>query len=212
MDDFVIPAKTRKKLEERTIQFLKIAEKYNLYFKQSKYNFDVKEIPILKVVVERKEVQMEKNKVKAVKEWKNPTKIKEVKIFLGFVNLYQCFIKNLYHMAKPLNKLKRKKEWKQDNEYQKAFKELKDKITNQLILTFLKKEGKFRVETNTSGYAIEEVLSQEQERKWKPITFLSRIIQLAERNYEIYEKELLTIVKALTKQRQYLSIGCHREI
>jgi len=33
MDDFVIPAKTMEKLEERIIRFLKIAEKYNLYFK-----------------------------------------------------------------------------------------------------------------------------------------------------------------------------------
>jgi len=33
MDNFIIPAKTMKELEERTIQFLKIAEKYNLYFK-----------------------------------------------------------------------------------------------------------------------------------------------------------------------------------
>jgi len=33
MDDFVIPAKMMKELKERTIQFLKIAEKYNLCFK-----------------------------------------------------------------------------------------------------------------------------------------------------------------------------------
>ena len=33
MDNFVIPAKIMKELEERTIKFLKIAEKYNLYFK-----------------------------------------------------------------------------------------------------------------------------------------------------------------------------------
>jgi len=33
MDDFVISAKTKKKLEEKTICFLKIAEKYNIYFK-----------------------------------------------------------------------------------------------------------------------------------------------------------------------------------
>jgi len=32
MDDFVIPAKTRKELEKRTIQFLKIVEKHNLCF------------------------------------------------------------------------------------------------------------------------------------------------------------------------------------
>jgi len=33
MDDFVIPAKTMKELKERTIWFLKIAEKHNLCFK-----------------------------------------------------------------------------------------------------------------------------------------------------------------------------------
>jgi len=33
MDDFMIPAKTMEELEERTIRFLKIAEKHNLYFK-----------------------------------------------------------------------------------------------------------------------------------------------------------------------------------
>ena len=33
MDNFVIPTKTMKKLEERIIQFLKITEKYNLCFK-----------------------------------------------------------------------------------------------------------------------------------------------------------------------------------
>ena len=48
------------------------------------------------------------------------------------------------------------------------------------------------------SHIIGGVLSQEQ-GKWKPITFLSRIIQPAERNYEIYDKELLAIMKALTK-------------
>jgi len=60
------------------------------------------------------------------------------------------------------------------------------------------------VETDTAGHAIEGVLSQEQEGKWKPITFLSRTMQPAERNYEIYDKELLAIVEALVKWRQYL--------
>ena len=57
---------------------------------------------------------------------------------------------------------------------------------------------------DASGHTIGGVLSQEQEGKWKPIAFLSRTMQLAKRNYEIYNKELLVIVKALTKLRQYL--------
>ena len=51
IDNFIIPAKMRKKLEERTIQFLKIVEKHNLCFKWSKLHFDVEKIPILEVVV-----------------------------------------------------------------------------------------------------------------------------------------------------------------
>jgi len=51
IDNFVIPAKTKKELGEKTIQFLKVIEKHNLCFKQLKYNFDTKEISILEVVV-----------------------------------------------------------------------------------------------------------------------------------------------------------------
>ena len=88
MDNFIIPPKTRKKLEERTIWFLKIAEKHNICFKQSKCDFNIEEISILGVVVGWEEVQMENNKIKAVKEWKTPTKIKEVENFLEFANFY----------------------------------------------------------------------------------------------------------------------------
>ena len=112
MDDFVILAKTIKELEKRMIRFLKIAEKHNLCFKQSKCDFNMKEIPILGVIVGKGQVQMKQDKVKAVKEWKMLTKIKEVESFLGFVNFYQRFIQNFSHTVKLLNDLKEKKEWK----------------------------------------------------------------------------------------------------
>ena len=89
MDNFIILVKTMKELEERTIHFLKIMEKHNLCFKRSKCDFNIKEILILGVVIGREQVQMEVNKVKVVKEWKTPTKIKEVENFLGFANFYR---------------------------------------------------------------------------------------------------------------------------
>jgi len=88
MDDFIIPAKTMEELEERTIRFLKIVEKHNLCFKRSKCNFNMKEIPILGVVVGKEQVKMEQEKIKAVKEWKTLTKVKDVESFLGFANFY----------------------------------------------------------------------------------------------------------------------------
>jgi len=76
---------------------------------------------------------------------------------------------------------------------------LKQKITTQPVLVLLRRKGKFRVEVDASGHTIKGVLSQEQEGKWKLVAFLSRTILSAERNYEIYDKELLAIVKALDK-------------
>ena len=130
IDNFVIPAKMMKELEEQTVQFLKIAEKYNLCFKWSKCNFNIEEIPILGVVIGREQVQMENKKVKAVKEWKTLTKIKEVESFSEFANFYWQFIKNFSYTARSLNKLKGKKKWNWTEEHQEVFKELKDKITS----------------------------------------------------------------------------------
>ena len=68
MDDFVIPAKTMKELEERIVWFLKIVEKHNLCFKRSKCDFNIEEIPILGVVVGKGQIQIEQEKIKVVKE------------------------------------------------------------------------------------------------------------------------------------------------
>jgi len=94
IDNFIIPAKTKEELEERTIQFLKIAEKYNLCFKQSKCDFDMEKIPILGVIVGKEQVQMEQEKIKAVKEWKTLTKTKDVESFLEIhklLHVMECF-------------------------------------------------------------------------------------------------------------------------
>jgi len=43
----------------------------------------MEEIPILRVVVEKGQ-----EKIKTVKEWKIPTRVKDIKSFLGFANFY----------------------------------------------------------------------------------------------------------------------------
>ena len=70
----------------------------------------MEEIPILEVVVGKGQIQMEQEKIKAVKKWKIPTRVKDVESFLGFTNFYRHFIQNFSHTTKPLNKLKGKKE------------------------------------------------------------------------------------------------------
>ena len=63
------------------------------------------------------------------------------------------------------------------------------------------------VEADSSNFALGAVLSQRQNDKWHPVAYLSKSLTEAERNYEIYDKELLAIMTALSKWRHYLLTG-----
>ena len=52
----------------------------------------MEEIPILGVIVGKGQVKMEQEKIKTIKAWKTPMKVKDIKSFLGFTNFYQRFI------------------------------------------------------------------------------------------------------------------------
>jgi len=65
----------------------------------------------------------------------------------------------------------------------------------------------YRLETDASDYALGAVLSQKQDDKWHPVAFLSKSLNEAERNYEIYDKRMLAIMVALDEWHHHL-LGC----
>ena len=59
-------------------------------------------------------------------------------------------------------------------------------------------DKKMRIEVDMSDYAIGRVLSMEcEDRLWRPVTFLSKLLNKTERNYEIHDKEMLAIIRGL---------------
>jgi hypothetical protein len=55
-----------------------------------------------------------------------------------------------------------------------------------------------RIETNASSYATGAVLFQKApDQSWRPIAFLSQSMNQAERSYNIWDKEMLAIIRAL---------------
>ena len=120
-------------------------------------------------------------------------------------NFYRRFIPGFAKVAKPLTELTGKKEWKWKDEEKDVFNKLKNKMMNPPILAIPDSKRKMRLETDASEYAIGGVLSQQQEdNSWKSIAYLSRTMNETERNYEIYNQELLAIMEGLKQWRQYL--------
>ena len=85
-------------------------------------------------------------------------------------------------------------------EQQSSFEKLKVAIATASILVVVDPRKPFVVETDASASAVGVVLLQDGH----PITFESKKLNNAQRNYSAYERELYAIVHALKKWRHYL--------
>ncbi|KAI3655287.1 hypothetical protein MP638_001659, partial [Amoeboaphelidium occidentale] len=130
-------------------------------------------------------------------------------MFLGFVNFYRRLIPQFATKTQPLTDLLRKDSqflWQEQQE--NAFKILKESFREDLLLLHPQDHKPFIVETDSSDYGIGGVLSQFDDQKvLRPVAFYSRQLNSAERNYEIYDKELLAVHDCFKEWRHYLQGG-----
>ncbi len=142
---------------------------------------------------------MDPVKIAGIVEWPTPTKKRELQLFLGFMNFYQKFIKNYLKVIRALTQLTGNAEWTWGKVQNQAFQELKKRMAEDIILTIPTDEDPFRVKADASEGAVGAVLSQKQNGVWRPVAFMSKVLTAMERNYEIYDKELLVIMLTLSK-------------
>src|SRR6202034_1246488 len=138
---------------------------------------------------------------------------KEVQSFLGFVNFYRRFIKDFSQHARPLFDLTKKDvSWRWTEEEQSAFSSLKGAVTSAPILSSPDNSRPFRIEADSSDFATGAVLSQEssEDDKWHPVAFLSKSLSPVERNYDIHDKEMLAIIRAMEEWRHFLEGAEHQ--
>ena len=165
------------------------------------------------MIISQDSVKMDPVKVAGVMEWPIPSNRKEVQSFLGFTNFYRRFIQGFSHLARPLFDLTRKDtDWRWGAEEQSAFNSLKERITMAPILALPDNSRPFRIEADSSDFATGAVLSQQspEDNKWHPVAFLSKSLSPVERNYEIHDKEMLAIVRALEEWRHFVEGAEHR--
>ena len=189
-----------------------ILEKYDLYLKPEKCAFEQTEIEFLGVTVGNGKIQMDPSKVQAIKNWSTPKNPTDVRAFLGFTGYYRYFIEKYSLLARPLLDLTKKSvEWHWGKPQEDAFQTLKLKMCNKPVLMQPDFNKRFYLQTDASGYSMGAILSQEGEQpsksttpKLHPIAYYSATFTSAERNYDIYERELLAVMKSLAHWRPYL--------
>src|SRR5882724_826435 len=197
MDNILIfGSQTQEQHREIVVRVLDILCKHSLYLRAEKCTFEQPTVKYLGLVLSEGRMEMDPVKVAGVRDWPTPRNVTKVHSFVGFVNFYRRFIQDFLHVAKPLHQLTKKgEEWRWANEEQASFEELKRLITSTPILVQPNQDTPFRLETDASGYATRALLSQLcNDGKWHPVGFTSKGLDSAERNYEVHDKELLSVI------------------
>ena len=165
-----------------------------------KCEFEVTRTKYLGFIIDVREgIQMDPEKIRAIQEWKAPTSVRGVQAFLGFANYYRKFIRNFSGTVAPLVRLTKKDApflWGPDA--QTAFDRLKEMFIRQPILLPFDPDRTTVLETDSSGYCVGGILSQyDDEGLLRPCAYYSKKLSPAECNYEIYDKEMLAIIRCL---------------
>ena len=101
-------------------------------------------------IVSHEGVKVDPNKIKAIKEWKFPTTIKQFHRFLGLTGYYHKFVKNYGRIVAPLTKLLNKHEFSWNPEETKAIEHHKEEMCLSMVLPTLDFTKAFIVECDAS--------------------------------------------------------------
>jgi hypothetical protein len=185
---------------------LKALEEAGLQLDIKKCEFETTEVTYLGMIVSTTGVRMDPSKINTIVDWEAPGCVKELQAFLGFSNFFRCFIRGFSRIVRPLITLTRKSvtfHW--SNACQQAFKSLKFCFVCAPILRHLDPERGVVVECDASDYVSSGILSQHDDQGiLHPVAFMSKKYDPAEYNYEIYDKELLAIVRCFESWRSEL--------
>ncbi|GJS50534.1 putative nucleotidyltransferase, ribonuclease H [Tanacetum coccineum] len=208
MGDFSVFGNSFDHCLKNVENMLKRYEETNLVLNWEKCHFMVKEGFVLGHKVSGAGIEVDKAKFEAISKLPYPTNVKAIRSFLGHAGFYKRFIKDFSQVARPMTQLLVKDAaFNFSEECIQAFDKLKRELTQAPIMIKPNCSLPFEVMCDASDYAVRAVLGQRIDKYFKPIHYAKKTINEAQENYTTTKKELLAVVFAFDKFRQYLVLS-----
>ncbi|KAK1618191.1 hypothetical protein QYE76_023708 [Lolium multiflorum] len=190
IQDLLAKGKNLEDHVQHVREVLCILRHEKLFANLPKCHFAQNKLVFLGFVVSANGIEVDSSKVEAIHNWPTPTNVGQVRSFHGLAGFYRRFVKDFSTIACPLNELTKKNVpfvW--GKAQQKAFDELKKRLTEAPLLALPDFTKTFEIECDASGLGIGGVLMQ----NGKPVAYYSEKLDGARLNYPIYDKELYAL-------------------
>jgi len=225
LDDILVFSDNEEDHIRHVKEVLDRLREFKLYVKLDKCEWHTDRTEYLGYIIAPEGVSIDPSRVQTIQEWPMPQTVRDIRVFIGFMNYYRRFISGFSKLALPLTKLTQKGpnsakggRAQRREESQKlhlspdakdSFQHMKDAFLGVPILCHYDPTRETRVEVDASGGAIAGILSQNisndaAKPDWRPVDFYSRKLIDAEYRYDTHDQELLAIVKSLENWRHYL--------
>ena len=209
MDDFTVYGSSFDQCLKNLETVLQRCQDKQLALNWEKCHFMVTEGIVLGHKISASGIEVDQSKVSIIKTLAPPTTVKGVRSFLRHAGFYRRFIKDFSKIARPLCRLLEKDtRFDFDDSCKAAFKEIKIKLVEAPIMAAPEWDQGFEIMCDASDFAMGAVLGQGREKIFRTIYYASRTFNEAQENYSTTEKEMLAVVFACEKFRQYI-LGSH---
>lgn len=207
LDDILIGGRTREECRENTMKVLRRLDEFNVKANRQKCKFLVPEIKYLGFSLSKRGIRPTKDKLDAVRNAPSPHDLTSLKAYLGLLNFYGSFIRNLSTELSPLYNLTKKNVpfvW--DETCQKAFERSKLLLSEDSLLVQYNSDTPLGIVCDASPYGVGAVLFHidPNTKLERPIKFVSGSLSETERRYSQLEREALAIVFAMRKFHKFV--------
>ena len=199
LDDILIYADNLETLRQRTAEVLTRLKENNLSINESKCEFEKQSLTFLGFQVSHRGINIDERKIAAVKEFREPTNVDELRSFLGLATFLHSFIPSFADLTKDLWKVTAANAFEWGDIQHEAFKATQDTITEcTLTQGFFSDSDRTSLYTDASPYALGAVLAQtNSDGVNRVICCASKTLTATEKRYPQTHREALAIVWAI---------------
>ncbi|XP_014675604.1 PREDICTED: uncharacterized protein LOC106815629 [Priapulus caudatus] len=206
LDDILISGRDDEEHLRNLEEVLRRLAEVGLRLNRAKCIFMADEVIYLGYKISADGLHTVAEKVKAIAMAPQPKNVKELRSYLGCLNYYAKFMPNLSTELEPLHRLlKQDNRFVWGNEQDVAFRRSKELLQSASVLVHYDPDKELILACDASPYGVGAVLAHRlPDGTERPISFASRTLAAAERNYSQLEKEALAIVWAVKYFHCYL--------